>query len=126
MVRLWHPIRVWSGLLWTRRLRAAQPGVLDAGDLRNSCGLFFWNPGWPMELRDYFVIARRWWWLIVLPALVAGIYGAATYHRPTLSYSASMRYTASQPATLANRPGYYPNYYRWLTPEYLVLALKTT
>jgi capsular polysaccharide biosynthesis protein len=78
-----------------------------------------------MELRDYFVIARRWWWLIVLPALVAGIYGAATYHRPTPSYSASLRYTASQPATLANSPGYDPNYYRWLTSEYIVTALKT-
>jgi capsular polysaccharide biosynthesis protein len=78
-----------------------------------------------MELRDYFLIARRWWWLIVLPAVVAGLYGAATYHRPTPSYSASLRYTASQPATLVSSPGYDPNYYRWLTSEYIVTALKT-
>src|SRR5579859_784875 len=78
-----------------------------------------------MELRDYFLIARRWWWLILLPAAVAGLYGAATYHRPTPSYSASVRYTASQPATLVSSPGYDPNYYRWLTSEYIVTALKT-
>jgi len=78
-----------------------------------------------MELRDYFLIARRWWWLILLPAVVAGLYGAATYHRPTLSYSASVRYTASQPASLVSSPGYDPNYYRWLTSEYIVTALKT-
>ena len=78
-----------------------------------------------MELSDYFVIARRWWWLILLPAVVAGIYGATTYHPPATTYSASLRYTASQPATLASSPGYDPNYYRWLTSEYIVTALKS-
>ena len=78
-----------------------------------------------MELRDYFVIARRWWWLIVLPALVAGLYGAATYHPPVPTYSAALRYTAGQPASLTATPGYDPNYYRWLTSEYIVTALKT-
>jgi len=78
-----------------------------------------------MELRDYFVIARRWWWLIVLPALVAGLYGAATYRPPAPTYSAAIRYTAGQPANLAASPGYDPNYYRWLTSEYIVTGLKT-
>ena len=78
-----------------------------------------------MELLDYLVIARRWWWLIVLPALVAGLYGAATYHPPPPTYSAALRYTAGQPASLASSPGYDPNYYRWLTSEYIVTALKT-
>ncbi len=78
-----------------------------------------------MELRDYFVIVRRWWWLILLPAVVAGIYGAATYHRAAPTYSAALRYTASQPAGLADTPGYDPNYYRWLTSEYIVTGLKS-
>jgi capsular polysaccharide biosynthesis protein len=78
-----------------------------------------------MELRDYFTIARRWWWLIVLPALVAGLYGAATYHRPSTTYSAALRYTASQPASLSSSPGYDPNYYRWLTSEYIVTGLRS-
>ena len=78
-----------------------------------------------MELSDYLIIARRWWWLIVLPALVAGLYGAATYHPPAPTYSAAVRYTAGQPASLTASPGYDPNYYRWLTSEYIVTALKT-
>ena len=78
-----------------------------------------------MELRDYLIIARRWWWLILLPAVVAGLYGAVTYHPPAPSYSAAVRYTAGQPASLAASPGYDPNYYRWLTSEYIVTALKT-
>ena len=78
-----------------------------------------------MELLEYLLIARRWWWLIVLPVLVAGLYGAATYRRPAPTYSASLRYTASQPAGLTSTPGYDPNYYRWLTSEYIVTGLKT-
>jgi capsular polysaccharide biosynthesis protein len=78
-----------------------------------------------MEFLDYLRIARRWWWLIVLPALVVGVYGLATTHRPAPSYSASVRYTAAQPASLTSAPGYDPNYYRWLTSEYIVTALKT-
>jgi len=77
-----------------------------------------------MELRDYFLIARRWWWLIVLPVVVAGLYGAVSYRRPAPTNSASLRYTAGQPATLADSPGYDPNYYRWLTSEYIVTGLK--
>jgi capsular polysaccharide biosynthesis protein len=78
-----------------------------------------------MELRDYFDIARRWWWLILLPALVAGLYGAATYRTPAPSFSAAVRYTAGQPSNLSASPGYDPNYYRWLTSEYIVTGLKT-
>jgi len=77
-----------------------------------------------MELRDLLLILRRWWWLILLPAVVAGAYAAATYHRPATFYSASVRYTAGQPAGLADTAGYDPNYYRWLTSEYIVTGLK--
>src|SRR5262249_18006204 len=35
-----------------------------------------------------------------------------------------IRYTAGQPATLAQAPGYDPNYYRWLTSEYIVTGLR--
>lgn len=77
-----------------------------------------------MELRGYYIIARRWWWLILLPPLVIGAYGLATYRPAARSYAASVRYTASQPAALVDSPGYDPNYYRWLTSEYIVNALK--
>jgi capsular polysaccharide biosynthesis protein len=77
-----------------------------------------------MELRDLLLIVRRWWWLILLPAVAAGAYGAVTYPPPATLYSASVRYTAGQPAGLAATAGYDPNYYRWLTSEYIVTGLK--
>lgn len=77
-----------------------------------------------MELRQLWKIGLRWWWLIVLPALVVGVYGLATYHPPATAYTTSLRFTAGQPAALAASPNYDPNYYRWLTSEYIVNALK--
>jgi len=77
-----------------------------------------------MELLSYFRIARRWWWLILLPALAVAAYGLATYRAPAGAYSASVRYIVGQPAGLAATTGYDPNYYRWLTSEYISSALK--
>ena len=77
-----------------------------------------------MELRQYWKIALRWWWLIVLPPLVAATYGLATYRPPAAPYAASLRFTAGQPETLTSSPNYDPNYYRWLTSEYIVGGLK--
>lgn len=76
------------------------------------------------DLRELLTIFRRWWWLILLPALAAAALGALTYRAPGPAYAAGLRYTAGQPATLAESPGYDPNYYRWLTSEYIVTALK--
>ena len=77
-----------------------------------------------MELRQYSKIAFRWWWLILLPPLIAGAYGLATYRPPATTYAASLRFTAGQPLSLTTSPNYDPNYYRWLTSEYIVGGLK--
>jgi len=77
-----------------------------------------------MELRQYWKIALRWWWLILLPPLVAATYGLATYRPPPIIFAASLRFTAGQPETPAASPNYDPNYYRWLTSEYIVSGLK--
>jgi capsular polysaccharide biosynthesis protein len=78
-----------------------------------------------MELRDYYRIARRWWYLILLPALIVGAYGLATYRAPAGAFVAGVRYTVGQPAGLASTTGYDPNYYRWLTSEYITTALQS-
>ncbi len=77
-----------------------------------------------MELRHYWKIALRWWWLILLPPLATAAYSLATYQPPAATYATSLRFTAGQPETLTSSPNYDPNYYRWLTSEYIVGGLK--
>ena len=77
-----------------------------------------------MELRQYWKIALRWWWLILLPPLVVGVYGLAAYRAPQGAFTTALRFTAGQPESLTASPNYDPNYYRWLTSEYIVSGLK--
>lgn len=77
-----------------------------------------------MELRAYWEILRRRWWLpLLLAALVAAI--SAVQLRPwearPPTYTASMRLLVGVlPATDAPGSMYDPRYYAWLTSEYLV------
>ena len=77
-----------------------------------------------MELRDYWRIVRRRWWIpVTLTLLVAGISAAQLrpWQAPPPSYSASLRLLVSvMPATQADASLYDPRYYAWLTSEYLV------
>ncbi|HRJ40824.1 MAG: hypothetical protein KJZ86_08270 [Caldilineaceae bacterium] len=77
-----------------------------------------------MELRDYWRIVRRRWWIpVALTLLVAGISAAQLrpWRSPPPSYSASLRLLVSVlPATQADASLYDPRYYAWLTSEYLV------
>lgn len=77
-----------------------------------------------MELRLYLNILRRWWWLVLLPAVVIGGIGLATYRRPSVTYGATVRFTASLPPTFTADGGFDPNYYSWLTSEYIVGSLS--
>jgi capsular polysaccharide biosynthesis protein len=76
-----------------------------------------------MELRSYTKILIRWWWLIVLPPLVVGAYAFLTRQPLPAGYATTLRFTAGQPQTPATN-GYDPNYYRWLTSEYIIGGLK--
>ena len=77
-----------------------------------------------MELRYYWRIVRRRWWIpVALTVLVAGISAAQLrpWQAPPPSYSASLRLLVSVlPATQADTSLYDPRYYAWLTSEYLV------
>jgi hypothetical protein len=77
-----------------------------------------------MEFSTLLALFRRWGWLALLPTLIAGGYALATYRAPAAGYTLALRYTAGQSAMFADRPEYDPNYYRWLTSEYIVGALK--
>jgi capsular polysaccharide biosynthesis protein len=76
-----------------------------------------------MDLRTLLLILRRWWWLILLPAILIGGIGLATYQVPPTTYGTTVRFTASLPPT-PNGEGFDPNYYSWLTSEYIVGSLS--
>lgn len=77
-----------------------------------------------MEIRAYWEVLRRRWWLpLALTAAVAVISAAQLrpWSTPPPSYSASMRLLVGVlPATDAPDTAYDPRYYAWLTSEYLV------
>ncbi|GIV70564.1 YveK family protein [Caldilinea sp.] len=77
-----------------------------------------------MELREYWVILRRRWWLPVTLAALVGLISVLQL-RPwqprAAMYSASMRLLVGVlPAAEQDATAYDPRYYAWLTSEYLV------
>ena len=74
-----------------------------------------------MELRTYWKILIRRWWLVTAPVLVVTLYVAVTYSPPGSVYQTVMRYAAgTEPAGLSED---YDRYYPWLTSEYIANGL---
>ena len=76
-----------------------------------------------MELREYWRIFVRRWWLALLPALVIIVYTLVTYDRPPTLYQAHMNLTAGLPAEDKPEDYTYDGYYTWLTSEYIANGL---
>ncbi len=81
-----------------------------------------------MELRQLWKIARRRWWLILLPTLAAAVYAGYSYLRtPSPSYfgyRTVIRLTAATPAPERGSGYEDTRYYPWLTSEYVVYGLR--
>jgi hypothetical protein len=74
-----------------------------------------------MELRTYWRILIRRWWLIVAPVAVVAIHVAVSYAPPGTDHQVVMRFTAgTEPAGLSED---YDRYYSWLTSEYIANGL---
>jgi capsular polysaccharide biosynthesis protein len=74
-----------------------------------------------MELRTYWKILFRRWWLVVTPVAVVLAYVIATYTSPGPVYQVVMRFAAgTEPAGLSEE---YDRYYPWLTSEYIANGL---
>ena len=74
-----------------------------------------------MELRIYWKILFRRWWLVVAPVAVVLAYVVATYASPGPVYQVVMRFAAgTEPAGLSQE---YDRYYPWLTSEYIANGL---
>ncbi|HEC33630.1 MAG TPA: hypothetical protein ENI37_02815 [Chloroflexi bacterium] len=74
-----------------------------------------------MELRTYWKILIRRWWLVIAPVLVVAVHTVVTYHPPPPTYQVVMRFAAGTiPAGLSLD---YDRYYHWLTSEYVANGL---
>jgi len=74
-----------------------------------------------MELRAYWKVLLRRWWLVVAPVAVVVLYVLATYSPPGPVYQVVMRFAAgTEPAGLSVD---YDRYYPWLTSEYIANGL---
>jgi len=74
-----------------------------------------------MELRTYWKILTRRWWLVAVPAVVVALYVVATYTPPGPVYQVVMRFAAgTKPAGLSED---YDRYYTWVTSEYIANGL---
>ncbi len=76
-----------------------------------------------MELRTYWQILLRRWWLALIPAIVVLGIGLATYRQPAPVYQVGIRFTVGYtPETSAT--SLYDKYYSaWLASEYIAAAL---
>jgi len=78
-----------------------------------------------MELREYWLILRRRWWIPVVLSLLVGVFSLIQlqpWQPKAPAYAASLRMLVGvMPATAGDAATYYdPRYYAWLTSEYLV------
>lgn len=77
-----------------------------------------------MELREFWRILRRRWWIPVTLVVLVGLFSIVhlqLWQPQPESYIASMRLLVGvMPATEADTTAYDPRYYAWLTSEYLV------
>ena len=63
-----------------------------------------------MELRAYYKILLRWWWLALIPTIIIGLIGVATFRRASTTYSTKIRFSASTTPAFENAPGFDPTY----------------
>ena len=77
-----------------------------------------------MELREYWRIIRRRWWLPVALTLLVGLLSALQlkpWQPAPVSYTVTLRLLVGvMPASNNPATAYDPRYYAWLTSEYLV------
>ena len=74
-----------------------------------------------MELRSYWKILARRWWLVAAPVIVVVIHTLITYAPPRTAYQVVMRFAAG--TSPRGHSEDYDRYYPWLTSEYIANGL---
>lgn len=76
-----------------------------------------------MELRRFWIVFKRRWLLLLLPAVIVLAVGLATYRPAPLLYNAGVRFIIGQPPAMQADTIDEERYHNWLTSEYIVNSL---
>jgi hypothetical protein len=76
-----------------------------------------------MELRTYWQILIRRWWLALIPAVVVLGIGLATYRHPATVYQVGVRFTVGYVPETSTTSLYDKYYAAWLASEYIASGL---
>ncbi len=77
-----------------------------------------------MELRTLLKILRRYWYLVVIPPVLVGIFTLMTYRAPAPSYTSTLRFSVGYAPEQQATSLYDRNYPAWLTSEYIAGGLS--
>ncbi len=77
-----------------------------------------------MELRTFLKILKRYWYLIIIPPILVGVFTLVTYRAPAPSYTASLRFSVGYTPEQETTSLYDRKYPAWLTSEYIAGGLS--
>jgi capsular polysaccharide biosynthesis protein len=77
-----------------------------------------------MELRTLLKILRRYWYLVVMPPLLVGVFTLLTYRAPAPAYTATLRFSVGYAPEQQTTSLYDRKYPAWLTSEYIAGGLS--
>jgi capsular polysaccharide biosynthesis protein len=77
-----------------------------------------------MELRTLLNILKRYWYLIVIPPVLVGVFTLITYRVPAETYTATLRFSVGYVPEQQTMSLYDRKYPAWLTSEYMAGGLS--
>jgi len=77
-----------------------------------------------MELRTLLRILRRYWYLIIIPPLLVGLFTLITYRAPAPAYTSTLRFSVGYAPEQQTMSLYDRQYPAWLTSEYIAGGLS--
>jgi capsular polysaccharide biosynthesis protein len=77
-----------------------------------------------MELRTLLKILKRYWYLIILPPLLVGVFTLITYRAPATAYTSTLRFSVGYAPEQQTTSLYDRKYPAWLTSEYIAGGLS--
>ncbi len=77
-----------------------------------------------MELRTLLKILKRYWYLILIPPVLVGLFTLFTYHAPAPTYTSTLRFSVGYAPDQQTTSLYDRNYPAWLTSEYMAGGLS--